>query len=445
MRKAADVKSVNNKDTVSLLGAISIGIGGMVGGGIFAVLGIAATQAGGATPIAFFIAGLVALLTSYSYAKLSVAYPSKGGTVIFVDKAFGIDFFTGTANNLLWVGYIVTLSLYATAFGNYAATFFPSSLQGAFLTHLLISAGILIPALLNLFSSSVISRTESYIVALKVAILLLVVIAGFGSIDSARLSPTNWEPMIQIIGGGMIIFVAYEGFELIANTAQNVKNYKITLPRAYYASVLIVIVLYVLVAIVTVGAITPDQIIASQDFALAQAATPSLGQFGFTLVAIAAVLATLSAINATLYGAARLSYVIATEGELPDFLEKNLWNQPIIGLILTTVLALLLANFVNLSSISIMGSAGFLIIFAIVNAANFKKAREINSMRWLAGLGVIACVFALATLVWYTLKSAPTQLWVLVVMIGVAFTIELTYILFWKKPGKSKRINGTDM
>ena len=112
----------------------------------------------------------------------------------------------------------------------------------------------------------------------------------------------------------MIIFVAYEGFELIANTAQSVKNYRVTLPRAYYGAVIFVIILYVLIAIVTAGSLTSEQVKASSDFALAAAAQPALGQFGFTLVAVSAVLATFSAINATLYGSARLSYVISTEG-----------------------------------------------------------------------------------------------------------------------------------
>lgn len=392
----------DKKETVSLLGAISIGIGGMVGGGIFAVLGLAVEIAGGATPVAFLIAGIVALLTSYSYAKLSVAYPSKGGTVIFIDKAFGIDFFTGSANNLLWVGYIVTLALYAVAFGNYAATFLPETMQGVAIKHILISGGIILPTLLNLMSSSLISKTETYVVAIKIVILVLVVLAGFGSIDATRLEPSTWKPVLQIVGGGMIIFVAYEGFELIANTAPNVRNYKVTLPRAYYVSVIFVIILYIFVAVVTVGSIAPDQIASAQDFALAQAAKPSLGQFGFTLVAIAAVLATLSAINATLYGAARLSYVIATEGELPDFLEDRIWNQPLVGLLVTTGLALLLSNLVDLSSISTMGSAGFLVIFAIVNAANFKEAQEVKSSKLISGLGVLSCIFALGTLVWHT-------------------------------------------
>ena len=427
----------NDKNgTVSLLGAVSIGIGGMVGGGIFAVLGLAVELAGGATPVAFLIAGVVTLLTSYSYARLSVAYPSKGGTVIFIDKVFGVDFFTGSANNLLWVGYIVTLALYAVAFGNYASTFLPESIQGAATQHILISGGIILPTLLNLFSSALISKAETYVVAIKIAILVLVIFAGFGSIDATRLEPDTWNPIFQIAGGGMIIFVAYEGFELIANTAPDVRNYKVALPRAYYISVIFVIILYFFVAIVTVGSLTPDQIASAQDFALAQAARPSLGQFGFTLVAIAAVLATLSAINATLYGAARLSYVIATEGELPDFLEEKIWNQPLIGLLITTGLALLLSNLVDLSSISTMGSAGFLIIFAIVNAANFKDAQEIKSSRFIAGLGVLSCVLALGTLVWHTFQISPSKLWVLVVMVGTASAMEGAYIWLWRKPQK---------
>jgi amino acid transporter len=102
---------------------VSIGIGGMVGGGIFAVLGLAVLLAHGGTPIAFLIAGIVSLVTSYSYAKLSVRFPSEGGTVVFLDRAFGVDLFTGSMNSLLWLSYVVMLALYAYAFGSYGATF----------------------------------------------------------------------------------------------------------------------------------------------------------------------------------------------------------------------------------------------------------------------------------------------------------------------------------
>ena len=162
----------------------------------------------------------------------------------------------------------------------------------------------------------------------------------------------------------MLIFVAYEGFELIANTAPNVENREKVLPGAYYATVGFVIALYIAIAAITVGTLDPEAIQTASDFALAEATRPTLGQLGFTLVAVAAVLATFSAINATLYGSARLTSSIAAEGEAPKFLEKRIWNQPVPGLALTATSALLLANLADLTAISTMGSAGFLLIFA---------------------------------------------------------------------------------
>ncbi|MFN2136603.1 MAG: APC family permease [Candidatus Promineifilaceae bacterium] len=437
---AQDKRSSTKKDQVSLAGALSIGIGGMVGGGIFAVLGLAATLGGGATPIAFLIAGIVALLTAYSYAKLSVTFPSRGGTVIFIDKAFGRSFLTGSANNLLWISYIVALALYAVAFGNYAATFFGSQ-TGPILLHALISAGIVIPALLNLLSAELVSKTEAFVVLVKLAILTAVIVFGIRGINTANLGPANWEPLPQIIAAGMLIFIAYEGFELIANAAEDVKDLERTLPRAFYGSVISVIVLYVLIAIVTVGTLSPPQIQQAADYALAQAAKPSLGQVGFTLVAVSAVLATFSAINATLYGSARLSYVIAKEGELPAVIERKVWNQPIGGLLITVVLALLLANLFNLERISTMGSAGFLIIFAIVNAANYVQAAATGASRWLAGLGVVACAGALVVLIWRTLQTGPAGVLILAGMVGLAALSEFLYIKFLKHPDQVERVS----
>ena len=119
----------NKRDNIGFLAIVSIGIGGMVGGGIFAVLGLAVQLAHGGTPVAFLVAGLVALLTSYSYAKLAVAYPSEGGTVEFINQAFGGGILTGALNVLLWISYIIMLSLYAYAFGSYGSSFFPEALQ----------------------------------------------------------------------------------------------------------------------------------------------------------------------------------------------------------------------------------------------------------------------------------------------------------------------------
>jgi amino acid transporter len=407
---------------------VAIGIGGMVGGGIFAVLGLAVQLAHGGTPVAFALAGVVALLTTYSYAKLSVAYPSRGGTVTFLNKVFGAGQFTGTLNVLLWLSYIVMLSLYAFAFGSYGATFFPTSWQ-VLAKHGLISLVIVAVAALNLLSAQAIGRAEKWIVAVKVVILLVFVGVGFAGIKTAQIALVSWSPPLQLVAGGMIIFVAYEGFELIANTAQDVRDVARTLPRAYYTAVGFVIALYVLVSLVTVGHLAVDKIVAAKDYALAEAAKPFLGHAGFTMIAIAAMLSTASAINATLYGTARLSHSIAQAGELPIWLESKLWGQSIWGLLISAGLTLVAANAFDLTSIATLGSAGFLLIFTAVNVANARNAAQTKSSGWISSIGAAACLAALVALIWQTAQTAPMKLWVLAVMVALAVVIESGYRL----------------
>ncbi len=417
----------------------AIGIGGMVGGGIFAVLGLSVELTKGGAPLAFLIAGGVALVTSYSYVRLSVTFPSQGGTVAFLDRAFGSGLVTGSANILLWMSYIVMLSLYSYAFGSYGASFFPTASQ-LFWKHVLITGSIVAITGLNLFNTKLIGEAEDWIVLVKLAILALFIVMGIWGIDSSRLAPKAWSSPLNIIAGGMIIFVAYEGFELIANTAQDVRDAARILPRAFYSSVGFVIVLYVLVAAATVGSLPLDMIVSAKDYALAEAARPSLGQTGFILIAVAAMLSTASAINATVYGAARLSYVIAKDGELPSILERKAWGKPIEGLLITAGVTLIVANLVDLSSMSTMGSAGFLLIFAAVNAANLVLAAETQSRRSLALTGVLLCLAALGSLIWQTETTSPGQLWYLLVMIVLAFIIELTFRIV---TGRTMHLSGS--
>ena len=401
----------------------AIGVGGMVGGGIFAVLGLSVDLTRGAAPLAFLLAGIVALVTAYSYARLSVAFPSQGGTVAFLDRAFGPGLLTGSVNILLWISYIVMLSLYAYAFGSYGASLLPSS-SATLWKHVLISASIIGITGLNMFSAKLIGEAEDWIVLIKLVILAVFIAVGIWGIDSVRLAPSTWPAPLHVVAGGMIIFLAYEGFELIANSAQDVRAPAKTLPRAYFSAVGFVIVLYVLIAVVAVGTLPVAQIVDAKDYALAEAARPFLGQSGFVLIAVAALLSTASAINATLYGTARLSYIIAKDGELPEVLERKVWNEPIEGLLITSGVTLLIANMVDLSNMSTMGSVGFLLIFAAVNGANAKLAAETRSRRWLSLLGVGLCLSALASLVWQSAERSPGRLWIPLVMIGTAFLIE---------------------
>lgn len=424
--------SESKSNKIGFFEVAAIGIGGMVGGGIFAVLGLAVQLSEGGAPVAFLIAGIVALVTSYSYSKLSVTLPGKGGTVSYLDKAFGSGLLTGSMNILLWISYIIMLSLYAFAFGSYGAEFFSFSSHDL-IKHLLISGIIVIITILNIFSAKLIGEAEDFIVAVKLLILLFFCAVGFWGIQTDNLSIQNWSSTTNLIAGGFIIFLAYEGFELIANTSDDVHNPEKTLPRAFFASVLFVIILYILVAMVTVGNLPVNKIVEAKDYALAFAAKPFLGQFGFILISIAALLSTASAINATVYGSARLSYIIAKDGELPEFLEENVWNKPLEGLLITSAVTLVVANLFDLSSLSTMGSAGFLLIFAAVNLANAKLSEQTKSIKTISYIGAGLCIGALISLLWQTITTEINHLWIFIGMIVLSMSIEGAFRLFSKR------------
>ena len=423
-------------EKIKLTEAISIGIGGMVGGGIFAVLGLAVTLSKGGTPLAFLLAGILALITSYSYVKLSKKYPDRGGTVKFINQGFGKTLFSGGINNLLWISYIIMLSLYASAFGSYAPNLL--ALTGGELDfHIYASAIIVLASIINYYSIKVVGMIESYAVVIKLVILIAFIGIGLygliGNPNLEQLSPENWEAPLQLLTGGMVIFVAYEGFELIANSAPDIKNAEKNIPRAYYISIIFVVLLYIIIAVVTVGSLSFDQIKTAEDYVLAEAAKPMLGQTGFTIITIAALISTFSAINASLYGGSHVSYEIAEDDELPHQFTYQLWNQPI-GLLITGILTLTLTNTLELESISTAGSVGFLLIFSMVNFVGFKLYEEIKCIRIIPMLGFIFCIIATIVLLQQQFSANRMGVIVAVSIIGSCFLIE--YIYKWVEGSK---------
>lgn len=411
---------------LGFLSVVSIGIGGMVGGGIFAVLGLAAELAGGGTPVAFLLAGLVALATAYSYARLSATYPSRGGSVEFVNRAFGRGLLAGGVGVLLWLSYIVMLALYASAFGSYGASFFSDGQQEV-VSHLLTSAIVVLLTVLNAAGARAVGRVEEAIVFGKIAILVAFIALGASSVDTGRLALDAWSAPASLVAGGMIIFLAYEGFELIATTAEDVRAPEKTLPRAYYVAVVSVILLYVAVAAVTVGNLTPAEISEARDYALAEAARPFLGAGGFALIAVAALLSTSSAVNATLYGATRISFVMARDGELPPQFRGRVWRRPIEGLLITAGVTLIVANVFDISSIAAMGSSGFLLVFTAVNVANFRLARATGASRAFALAAATLCLGALGALLWEVARTSPADLGAVGGGVLAAFALEAVY------------------
>ncbi|MEM7433673.1 MAG: APC family permease [Myxococcota bacterium] len=408
---------------------LSIGIGGMVGGGIFAVTGLTVQVTKGAAPIAFLIAGIVALLTSYSYLKLTLRYPGEGGTVSFLNQAFGGGVLTGSANILLLLSYVVLLAVYAYAFGSYGASFFPKEERTLWL-HVLISAVIIGLVVINVFGTQLVIRSENFFNVVKMLLLAVFVVWGLATpMTWNRLAPAEFVSPVSLVAGAMLIFLNYEGFELIANASKDVADPKRSLPIAYIGGVLLVMVLYVLIVTVVVGHMTFADVEKTRDYALSVAAETFMGRPGYVGIAVAALMATSSAINATFYSTGRLTYIIAKSGQLPRELERELRGEHLEGTIITAGLALLIANAIPLDAIATMGSAGFLLIFVAVNVANVRLAKETNSRAWLSGIAALTTTAALIVLC-IEIGSKPetrNQLWILAAMVAVSFGVEMAY------------------
>ena len=415
---------------IGLREAISIGIGGMVGGGIFAVLGLAVSLGKGGTPISFLVAGIIALITSYSYVKLSLSYPDRGGTVKFINQGFGKGVFSGGINNLLWISYIIMLSLYASAFGSYAPNLLALTSSRVLDYHIYLSAIVVFATIINYYSIKVVGVIESYAVGIKLVILISFVFIGayglFGNPNIDQLSVANWESPLRLVTAGMVIFVAYEGFELIANAAPDIINPLKNIPKAYYYSVIFVIILYIVIAIITVGSLPFSGIATAKDYVLAEAAKPMLGKTGFIIITIAALISTFSAINASLYGGSRVNYEIGEDDELQHQFTSKLWNHPV-GLLVTTAATLILANALNLESISTAGSVGFLLIFAMVNYVGLKLSKDIKGKKLIPFLGFILSLIAMIVLIIQQYSANKIGVLVSIGIITACFVMEFIY------------------
>lgn len=411
---------------VGFAAAVSIGIGGMVGAGIFSILGVVAQVAGNAMWLSFAIGGVVALLSTYSYAKLGATFPSAGGAVHFLVKSFGDGILAGGLNLFMWAGYIISLALYAAAFGHYAATFYTTTPSQLAVKSLAIGA-VLVLTLVNALGAKFMGRSETVIVVIKVAILALFAGVGVWYVKPANLAPALWPDFKSIMFGAGVLFIGYEGFGLVTNAAGDMENPRKMLPRALYTAVILVIIIYLAVAVTVTGNLTNNQIAAAADYALAEAARPFLGQLGFRLIAIAALFSTASAINATLFGSANVCYMIAKDGELPTGLSRTEWKQLTGGLLVTSILVILTTLAFDLSGIAMMGSAAFLLVYAVVNAGHLRVLNQTGANALVVWLSLLTCLAVFIMLAIYTYQQQPKAIVALVLIAIGSFVAEAIY------------------
>ena len=400
-----------------------MGIGAMVGAGIFALLGEASAIAGSAVYISFIAGGIIGLSSAYSLGKLGAAFPSSGGIIEYLSQSYGIGFFTGTMSIMLYFSAIVSLSLIAKAFSNYAVTFLPSNASELW-RPVFSSIIIVLFVVVNLKGAKDVALWERLTVAIKFAVLCGLSIVGILFLNPSLLTPSNYPPSSNILYSLAVTFFAFEGFRVITNTAEDMPNPSSTLPKAMIAAVVLVMLLYVAISFAVFGNLPVDKVIAAKDFALAQAAVPVFGNVGFTVVTVTALIATASAINANLYAVTNVTYQLAKDGELPQAFGVPIGHSRE-GLVISGMLVIALSLLFDLTEIAAIGSISVLFVHAVTHIGHLRVVKKTGASSLLVLLATVLCLSAMVLALVYVNQRSNRVGLVLLGFLIIAGSTEL--------------------
>jgi amino acid transporter len=421
--------------TLGLPEVVAMGVGGMVSGGIYAVLGVAMRQSGNAVPLSYLLAGAITLLTAYSYVKLTLHFGEHGGVFSFVEHTVAHPSVAAYVGWVLVVGYVGVMAMYAFAFGAYTlvAARAVVGLQLPQLLRPVISVAIVAAFVgLNLRGVQETGLFEDVAVYIKILILLSLAALGIVFFEGDPTAVEFFDKGITSpVTGFAIIFVSYEGFQLLAYDYEEIEDVERTLPVGMYVAILIAILIYVSVSFMATLHLTPAQLLAHEEVALAEAVSniPLLGAAGFVLVILSAMKSTSSGINATLFGTARLVHKIATEGALPRvFSFRDREGIPVYALLIMGGLTAAFAVVGSLKQITEFGSVAFLLAYAVANYTNLRLAEETGSNRLFPALGLVGTAVAIPVVLFHLYRTdVEILLWIVGILVALA-ALEFLYI-----------------
>ena len=417
-----------SREELGLFELIAMGVGGMIGGGIFSVLGLAVGISGHAAPLAFGIGSLIALAAGYSYVRLALAYRSDGASFTYLERAFpNQPNVAGVVGWTVVVGYVGTLALYAFTFGAYGADLLGDPQSG--ILRMALSAAVLaFFMLVNLNGTRASGKAEDLVVYAKILLLAVFAVAGFTSVRPDYLTPVLDKGVTSVFMAGALIFVAYEGFQLITNAVCETRDARRNIPRGIYGSIIITSVIYIVLAIVGIGNLTLSELVAAEEYALAAAAKPVLGEAGTVLVGLAALLATSSAINATSFGAARMMAEMAQKARMPEaFSFRSKMDVPWVSVVALTVLAMAFTLASGLEVIAAFSSLTFLLVSIGVSIANLKLRADTNCRIGVVILGLGLMTATVLFLILHLWDSGRDTLVGIAVIYSVVIAAELLF------------------
>jgi amino acid transporter len=408
---------------VSTRQAAFIGVGAMVGAGIFSLLGAAGEVAGAAVWLSFLLAGIIATLQGYSFAKLGARYPSAGGLLEYVNQGFGVGHVATVTAWLTYAANGIVTAMVAVSFGSYASSIFLNG-DPAWAKAFAVAVVVAMTAL-NVAGSTSVARVQSVIVFVVVGILAAFAAVTIANWDPSLLAPSGYPGARDIVSSVALTFFAFLGFGVVTFTAKDLADPSRQLPRAMAIAIGLATVIYVAVSLGVFGTLTVAEVIASGPTAIAVAAEPVLGHAGYVLISVTALFATAGATNAGLYPAAGLCEHLASTGQFPPVMGRRLDGGAAIGLLVAAAAILLLVIAFDLSAIASIGSAVALTIFGLVTAGHLRVRSETNARLAILVLALATTGITLLTFVFTTLVQEPASVLALVGIVVISLGLDL--------------------
>lgn len=413
------------KPTIGTAQAAFIGVAAMVGAGIFSLLGAAGEVAGAAVWLSFLLAGAIAALQGYSFAKLGAKYPSAGGLLEYVNRGFGPGHVATVVAWLVYIANGIVTAMVALSFGSYASTAFAggdSVMVKAFAVALLV-----VMTGLNIAGSSVVARVQSAVVFVVIGILAAFAVATIANAQPGNLDPVTYPGARDIVSSIALTFFAFLGFGVVTFTAKDLAEPARQLPRAMTIAIGLATLVYVAVSLGVFGTLSVAQVIEAGPTAIAVAAQPVLGDAGYWLMTVTALFATAGATNSGLYPATGLSDHLVSTGQFPTLMADRLGGRAPFGLIILAVAVIIVVAAFDLSSVASIGSAVALAIFALVTLGHLRITRDTGANRAILVVALATVTVTFLTFVFTTLVNEPASLVTLVAIVFVSIGLDVSW------------------
>lgn len=410
---------------MGLVSAVALGIGGMVGAGLYSMLGLASEHAGTWLPLAFLVGAVAAAFSVYSYAKLGAVFPSSGGPANFTLQGFGHTLTAGGINVFQYLAYLIAAALYAASFTEYVGALAGGSLP-VWAARAVGVGVVIVFALVNLLGTRVVGRAETVAIGLVVLTLLGFVVGGSLKAEPSMMFGSDGTVLGVAVAAGLL-YVNFQGFGVVTNASSAMAKPRRELPQALFIALSVVTLIYLLVSGLVVMLVPLDTMQADAGHVLADAGRVIAGSTGFIVVSVSALLATAAAVNATIFAASNIAADVADEREISAFLARTVLTRVPVALLFSAgVVAVLVVAF-PLSIVGQMASLGFLLVYAAITIGHIRIRQRTGARLWMLVTAVVVNLALFALLMVNSFTTAPSSAIAMLVTIALAFGLEWIY------------------